>query len=94
MLAPEGELGRAELAELRRDLERLAAVGARRVVLELSGVSHADYRGLPGLLSAVQAVQDAGGEVLLRGGSAYVRAIFRVGGFGAAPGAGGPGAVL
>lgn len=73
----EGELDRASVREVSDLLGRLRREGVIEVVIDLSAVSHIDYRGVPALLQCAQACRDLGGDIKLAGLSPYVYAIFR-----------------
>jgi len=76
----EGEMGEFELAHLGEELFRLGNRGCRRVVLDLSGVDHLDYRGLKPLASRARLLRTAGGDLKLAGLSSYLAAILRAAG--------------
>lgn len=76
-LALEGEIGERELAEVFELLFRTAARGSCKVVMDLAGVQHFDYRGVKPLLARAQLFRRAGGDIKLCGLSAYLHTIFR-----------------
>ena len=76
----EGELGREELSEVGQELFRLMHQGYQQAVLDLSEVSHLDYRGIRPLMARAELFRQAGGDVKLVGVSAYLRAVLRAGG--------------
>lgn len=76
----EGEMGSMELAHLGEELFRLAHRGCHKVVLDLAGVDHVDYRGLKPLASRARLLRGAGGDLKLVGLSSYLAAIFRAAG--------------
>ena len=73
----EGELGKAEHLDLSRLLFRLTQAHVHRVVLDLSGVSHFDYRGVRPLIRRAEVFRELGGDVRLCGLSPYLFAIFQ-----------------
>lgn len=75
--ALEGEIGEKELVELGDQLFRYASQGAFGVVLDLSEVTHFDYRGVKPLLARAELFRKAGGDIKLCGLSPYLLAIFR-----------------
>jgi len=76
----DGELGLPELAEVSEELLRLASAGRARVVLDLSGVPHLDYRGVRALAARAQLLRRQGGDLKLSGLSPYLEAIVRAAG--------------
>jgi len=79
-LCAEGELGEQQLVQIGEELFRLAHRGHYCVVLDLTDVSHLDYRGVRPLLSRAVLFRQAGGDIKLCGLSPYLRAIFRAAG--------------
>ena len=73
----EGELGKAEHLDLTRLLFRLSQGGCHRVVVDLGGVSHFDYRGVRPLVRCAEVFRELGGDVRLCGLSPYLFAIFQ-----------------
>jgi anti-anti-sigma factor len=76
----EGELGAKEMAQLSDELFRLAQRGHRNVVVDLTDVSHLDYRGVRPLWTRAELFRKAGGDIKLCGLSPYLAAIFRAAG--------------
>ncbi len=76
-LALEGEICQRELGELIAELSRIGRVGAPRVVVDLTEVSHFDYRGVRPLIARAELFREAGGDLKLCGLSPYLHAIFR-----------------
>ena len=72
----EGELDAEDMTEIGAELFRLAHRGHRRIVLDLNGVSHIDYRGLRPLAARAELYRRGGGDIKLCGVSAYLYAIF------------------
>ena len=73
----EGELGLEDLRRVGEELFRVCTRGQRQVVLDLSQVSHIDYRGLGPLVARTQLFRRAGGDVRISGVSGYLFHIFR-----------------
>lgn len=80
VVRPEGELDAADLRAVGRHCLRLTLEGRRHVVLDLEGVGHLDYRGVPSLVAARQALRREGGDLKLAGVTPYVAAILRAAG--------------
>jgi anti-anti-sigma factor len=76
----EGELGSRALRALGEQLLRLTQKGVRNVVIDLSDVSHLDYRGLRPLMERAGQLRLLGGDVKLTGLSPYLATILRVAG--------------
>jgi anti-anti-sigma factor len=73
----EGELGRDEHLDISRLLFRLSQANVHQVVLDLSGVTHFDYRGVRPLMRRAEVFRELGGDVRLCGLSPYLFAIFQ-----------------
>ncbi len=73
----EGEITQPDVADVVAMLERLAGQGAVRVVVDLHGVTHFDFRGVKALLGKADALRSMGGDLKLSGLSPYIHAIFR-----------------
>ena len=76
----EGELLEKDLVQVCEELVRRMQRGLRNVVLDLSDVSHLDYRGVKPLVARAEAFRKAGGDIKLSGLSPYLAAIFRAAG--------------
>jgi anti-sigma B factor antagonist len=76
----EGELDAQDMAEIGAELFRLAHRGYRRIVLDLGGVSHVDYRGVKPLAARAELYRRGGGDIKLCGVSAYLYDILRAAG--------------
>lgn len=76
----EGELGPEELSGVASQLERLYRQGRPEVVLDLSDVSHLDYRAVRPLVKRIDSLRKLGAEVKLSGVSPYLMAILRASG--------------
>jgi anti-sigma B factor antagonist len=73
----EGEIGRAELDDIFDMIFRQAACGVTRLAMDLSAVSHFDYRGVKPLMARATVLRRTGGDLKLSGLSPYLFAIFR-----------------
>lgn len=73
----DGELDRAEAADVVQMLGRLAQDGVIEVVIDFSGVTHFDYRAVKPLVARAEAMRVLGGDLKLAGLSPYLHAIFR-----------------
>ena len=73
----EGELDAEDMTEIGAELFRLAHRGWRRIVIDLGGVSHIDYRGLKPLAARAELYRSGGGDIKLCRVSAYLFAILR-----------------
>jgi anti-anti-sigma factor len=80
----EGELGQNDLQQIGQELFRIAHRGQRQVVLDLTDVSHLDYRGVKPLAARADLFRQAGGDIKICGASPYIAAIFRAAGVGQA----------
>ena len=76
----EGEIGKDELPDLGAMLFRIAARGVTKVVIDFTGVTHFDFRGVKPLIERAELFREAGGDLKLSGLSPYLHAIFRSGG--------------
>lgn len=79
-LVLEGELGEEELTAVGHELFRLMHRGRKRVVLDLTDVSHVDYRGIRALTARADLFRRSAGDIKLCGLSPYLKAVFRAGG--------------
>ena len=75
-LCPFGELDMGTVEQIREQLENATASGARRVVLDLRGVTFLDSTGLHLVLEADAASRAQGWEFGLIGGPAGVQRVF------------------
>ncbi len=73
----EGEICEREHRQVLEMLFRTASRGVCRVVLDLTEVSHFDYRGVRPLMARAELFRSAGGDLKLCGLSPYLKAIFR-----------------
>ena len=72
----EGELDLETAQELDRQLAAIDAARVERLVIDLSGVSFMDSRGLSSIVRAHQSAQEHGYTVVLRRGSSQVQRLF------------------
>ena len=75
-VCPFGEVGAGTVGPIRERLEHVTASGARRVVLDLRGVTFLDSAGLNLALEADAASRAQGCEFGLIGGPANVQRVF------------------
>jgi anti-anti-sigma factor len=80
-----GELRRDEVELVDRMIERLVGGDEHRIVLDMAGVSHADFRALGTLFGRAEHLERRGVELRTVNMRAYVRDVFRY----AFPGSGG-----
>ncbi len=73
----EGEIGRDELPDVGAMLVRLAEKGHVDLILDLTHVTHLDYRGVRPLMRKAEELRALGGDLVLAGLTPYVHAIFR-----------------
>lgn len=76
----DGEIGAEELADIGEMLVRLSIDGVTELVIDLRGVSHLDYRGIPALVRRAEVFRELGGDVKLAGLSPYLFTIFQAAG--------------
>jgi anti-sigma B factor antagonist len=75
-VCPFGEVELATVGTIHEQLERITASGARRVVLDLYGVTFLDSSGVHLVLDADAASRAQGWEFGLIGGPAHVQRVF------------------
>ncbi len=80
VLRCEGEMEEFALQHLSEELFRLGNRAVRKVVLDLSGVDHVDYRGLKPLAARARLLRASGGDLKLCGLTPYLAAILRAAG--------------
>ena len=73
----DGEIGLTEVGDVSDMLFRLSLDGVARLVLDLSGVTHFDFRGVKHLVRHAESLRLLGGDLKLAGLSPYLFAIFR-----------------
>lgn len=73
----DGELGLSEIGDISDMLFHLTLDDVRRVVVDLSGVTHFDFRGVKHLVRHAESYRLLGGDLKLAGLSPYLFAIFR-----------------
>lgn len=76
----EGEIGQAEMIEIGDMLTRLSLDGVTDLVVDLRGVTHLDYRGVPVLVGGAEAFRALGGDVKVAGLTSYLFTIFQAAG--------------
>jgi anti-anti-sigma factor len=76
-LVLEGEISRDELTDVTDMLFRFTSNSVVNVVIDLTGVTHFDYRGVRPLMRHADVFRELGGDLLLAGLSPYLFAIFR-----------------
>jgi anti-anti-sigma factor len=79
-LVIDGEIGADELADIGEMLVNLSFDGVTDLVIDLRGVSHLDYRGIPSLVRRAEVFRELGGDVKLAGLSPYLFTIFQAAG--------------
>lgn len=77
LLSLKGEIGSQEAVEVTELIRQVVRMGGWRLVLDLSEVSHFDYRGVRPLISVARELRELGGDLKLAGLSRYLHAIFR-----------------
>ena len=73
----DGEIGLSEIGDVSDMLFHLTLDGVNRLVLDLSGVTHFDFRGVKHLMRHAESYRLLGGDLKLAGLSPYLFAIFR-----------------
>lgn len=76
----DGELGEMEMADVCDELFRIAHRGHRNLVIDLTDVSHIDYRHVRPLVARARVFRNGGGDIKLAGLSPYLQAVFRAAG--------------
>ena len=77
----DGELERNNFRQFDSLLDQALQNKSERVVLDLSGLSHIDYKLVPRLVERVNQIEEQGGEVKWAGGNDYISNIFKFMGF-------------
>ncbi|HEY0839390.1 MAG TPA: STAS domain-containing protein [Vulgatibacter sp.] len=80
VVARAGALEDADVQGLCDELVGLACTGRHNLVLDLSAVTHIDYRGFGRLVACAKFLRASGGELKLCGLSDYHRVLFRASG--------------
>ena len=78
VLEPRGEIDAATAPDLKVALDRAADAGAREVVLDLSGVSFVDSRGLTVMVAAHERLAANGASLLTICADPFVRKLFEI----------------
>lgn len=73
----EGEINGVEMNDICEMIFQLSADGVIQLVIDMSGVSHFDFRGVKPLIRRADVFRELGGDIKLAGLSPYVHAIFR-----------------
>ena len=73
----EGEITGVEMGEVAEMIFQLSADGVTQLVIDLTDVTHFDFRGVKPLLRRAEVFRELGGDIKLAGLSPYVHAIFR-----------------
>ena len=78
VLQPRGEIDAATAPDLKLALDHAAATGAREVVLDLSGVSFVDSRGLTVMVAAHERIEAKGARLVTICADPFVRKLFEI----------------
>jgi anti-anti-sigma factor len=78
LLRLEGELDPHTAPLLKREIDRLVAEGAKRVVLDMSALQFIDSSGLRVVISAHRELADDGGQLTLRSPSETARRLLEI----------------
>lgn len=78
IFTPTGRLDAQAAPAARQALEALAAGGARRIVVDLAGVTFLDSSGLGALVAGLKAARARGAELRLAAPGAQVRELLRL----------------
>ncbi len=73
----EGEINGVEMGDIAEMIFQLSADGVTQLVIDMTDVSHFDFRGVKPLLRRAEVFRELGGDIKLAGLSPYVHAIFR-----------------
>lgn len=73
----EGEINHLELSDIGKMIFQLSADGVVDLVIDMSDVTHFDFRGVKPLLRRAEVFRELGGDIKLSGLSPYIHAIFR-----------------
>jgi len=76
-----GELGLGNVRQFDSALNQALQGRVSKVVLDLSDLSHLDYKLVPHLVDRVIEIQCQGGEIKLAGGNGYISNILKAMGF-------------
>ena len=78
ILAPSGILNAVKGNELRREITNLTSTGVDIVLIDLKDVNFIDSSGLGALVSAMQAVKQANGQLFICSVSDQVKMLFEL----------------
>ena len=81
VVSPHGRIDSTSSATLDHHLQRLAASGQTRVVIDFSGVDYISSAGLRVMLALAKRARDQKGRVALFGMNDSVRQVFELAGF-------------
>lgn len=76
-----GDLEKNNFRQFDSLLDQALQNKSERMVLDLSGLAHIDYKLVPRLVDRVNRIEAQGGEVKWAGGSDYISNIFKFMGF-------------
>jgi anti-sigma B factor antagonist len=82
LVAPQGEIDISNVEDLNQGLRSALARRPRQLLVDMSGVSYMDSAGITTLLHARQAVDRIGAELVLVGGSPFIRRLLQMIGVG------------
>jgi anti-anti-sigma factor len=73
----EGEINGVEMGDIAEMIFQLSADGVTQLIIDMTEVTHFDFRGVKPLLRRAEVFRELGGDIKLAGLSPYVHAIFR-----------------
>ena len=82
LVAPQGEIDISNVEDLNQCLQSALTRRPRQLLVDLSGVSYMDSAGITTLLHTRQATDRIGAELVLVGGSPFIRRLLRMIGVG------------
>jgi anti-sigma B factor antagonist len=78
VLEARGEIDAATAKDLRAALDDAAATGARKVILDLGGVTFVDSRGLTVMVAAHEKLEAGGSRLITVCADPFVRKLFEI----------------
>lgn len=78
VLEPRGEIDAATAKDLKAALDRAATTGARKVILDLDGVTFVDSRGLTVMVAAHEKLEASGSRLITVCADPFVRKLFDI----------------
>jgi anti-anti-sigma factor len=81
IFAVSGRVDLSGVAEFQEGVTRAIEAGARKIVMDLSGLLYISSSGLGVFVLALKQLQPLGGEMVLAGASSHVRHILQIVGF-------------